>query len=544
MNHLLKFINHETDISKGAILFMAIVSGAANSVILIIINQAAEVVGSNNEIETQLFFLYLTAFVLSILTGRYAFSETIIAFEKAIAKVRLRIVNKIRQSELDFIENKGKVEIYTYLTQDTNLISSSSMLMIAAIQSSLILIFCLFYVFWLSPLGFLLIVFSTVLTVGIYFAYSDSVTDMLQMTTIKETRFFESLNHILIGFKEIKVNQKKNDDLFSFVETVADEAKQLKIQVGLKLILDVMFSRIFSNSVLGIIVFILPLFSLSHADVVIKLTSTLLFIMGSIEVVVAAVPMLAHANIAVGNLQQLEAQLDAVNKRTILTDKVPEKQFVDFKTIQLKNIQFKYLDKEGNPLFHVGPLNLTIQPGEILFIVGGNGSGKSTLLKLLTGLYYPDVGTLVVDNKVIEQNNYQAYRELFSIIFTDFHLFDRLYGLPAVDEQQLNALLGLMELEKKTQYLDGKFTHLDLSTGQKKRLAFIVTVLEDKPVYILDELAADQDPQFRKYFYERVLPDLKKQGKTIIAVTHDDKYFDIADRIIKMDYGKINDECF
>jgi putative ATP-binding cassette transporter len=190
----------------------------------------------------------------------------------------------------------------------------------------------------------------------------------------------------------------------------------------------------------------------------------------------------------------------------------------------------------------VGPLNLTIQQGEILFIVGGNGSGKSTLLKLLTGLYYPDVGTLSVDDKVIEQDNYQAYRELFSIIFTDFHLFDRLYGLPAVDEQQLNALLRLMELEKKTQYLDGKFSHLDLSTGQKKRLAFIVTVLEDKPVYILDELAADQDPQFRKYFYEKVLPDLREQGKTIIAVTHDDKYFEVADRIIKMDYGEINDE--
>jgi putative ATP-binding cassette transporter len=200
---------------------------------------------------------------------------------------------------------------------------------------------------------------------------------------------------------------------------------------------------------------------------------------------------------------------------------------------------FHYRDKSGKTLFSLSSINLTLKQGEMLFIVGGNGSGKSTLLKLLTGLYYPATGFLYVDDDEIDSSNYQSYRELFAIIFTDFHLFDRLDGLGEVDESRLKSLLRLMELNKKTKYIDGKFTNLELSTGQKKRLAFIAAVLEDKPIYIFDELAADQDPQFRKQFYEVILPDLKKQGKTIIAVTHDDKYFHVADRVLKMEYGQL-----
>ncbi|MEN8219997.1 MAG: ATP-binding cassette domain-containing protein [Pseudomonadota bacterium] len=195
-----------------------------------------------------------------------------------------------------------------------------------------------------------------------------------------------------------------------------------------------------------------------------------------------------------------------------------------FQEIRLADITFHYREKSGKSLFSIGSINMTIKQGEMLFIVGGNGSGKSTLLKLLTGLYYPATGFLYVNDDEIDSSNYQSYRELFAIIFTDFHLFDRLYGLGEVDESRLKSLLRLMELNKKTKYIDGKF-HLELSTGQKKRLAFIAAVLEDKPIYIFDELAAYQDPQFRKQFYEVILPDLKKQGKTIIAVTHDDKCF-------------------
>ncbi len=193
-------------------------------------------------------------------------------------------------------------------------------------------------------------------------------------------------------------------------------------------------------------------------------------------------------------------------------------------------------------MFLMGPVNLSIRQGEVLFIVGGNGCGKSTLLKLLTGLYFPLAGgRLTLDNQLVTYDTYQAYRELYSIIFTDFHLFHKLYGLDSIDENQVKQLLKEMEIQNKTDYADNQFTNIDLSTGQRKRLAYISTLLEDKAIFVFDEWAADQDPVYRKLFYEKFLDDLRAMNKTVIAVTHDDNYFDMADRVIKMEEGRLID---
>ena len=174
--------------------------------------------------------------------------------------------------------------------------------------------------------------------------------------------------------------------------------------------------------------------------------------------------------------------------------------------------------------------------------MGGNGSGKSTLLKVISGLYYSSTGSVFINGKEID---IAQYRYLFSAIFTDFHLFDRLYGLTQdIDQKKLNNLLKIMELDHKLSYKDNRFTTLDLSTGQKKRLAMVVSMMEDKPIYIFDEWAADQMPHFRDYFYYYLLPDLRNKGKSVIAVTHDDDYYHTADRVLKMDYGHLKTNEF
>jgi putative ATP-binding cassette transporter len=176
-----------------------------------------------------------------------------------------------------------------------------------------------------------------------------------------------------------------------------------------------------------------------------------------------------------------------------------------------------------------------------LFLVGGNGSGKTTLLKLITALYPPDEGGIRVDDLVIGPTNAQSYRNLFSAIFSDFHLFEKLHGLGDATPERVNELLRRMELSDKTAFEGGRFTNINLSTGQRKRLALVVAYLEDKPVYLFDEVAADQDPHFRRYFYETMLPELKAKGRTIVVVSHDDRYFHLADRVLKMDDGKLSE---
>ncbi len=193
---------------------------------------------------------------------------------------------------------------------------------------------------------------------------------------------------------------------------------------------------------------------------------------------------------------------------------------------------------DDNHHFSVGPFSLELRAGEILFITGGNGSGKSTLLKLMMGLYMPGQGRILLNS---QETDIRQHRYLFAVVFGDFHLFDRFYGLPDVDENRVNELLTLMRIEKKVQFADGKFSTPDLSTGQKKRLALVAAMMEDRPVYVFDEWAAEQDPEFRRHFYETLLPTFKAQGKTILAVTHHDQYFHVADRVVNMEYGQIKE---
>lgn len=542
---LLDFFNKESDVPKGPIIFMGIMSGIANSLVLSVINQGAQKV-SNNEEVSQLFFIFVIAVTLFIYTRRYSLSQATIMVEQAIRRVRVRITDKIRRTELAFVEKNDRAEIYTYLTQDTNLISQSGLTVISGIQSLVVIIFCSLYVAILSPVGFLIIATGFTGAALMYLSHSKAISKEIHLSILKESEFFAILNHVLDGFKEIRINRRKSDDVFHYVEKISLETEQVKISTGLKFVTDIMFSRVFSNSLLGIVVFVMPIFSPTHSTIVIKITATVLFLISPIEVIVGAIPMFARATASIENINKLEASLDemlqhspqagTLNDENAVED---ESTFAQFKQLQFENINFQYTDKAGMPTFKVGPIDLTIQREEILFIIGGNGSGKSTFLKLLTGLYYPLSGSISVDGEEIDRGNYQAHRELFSIIFTDFHLFDRLYGLQNVDEKRVKALLQMMELQKKTKYINGQFSQLDLSTGQKKRLAFVAAVMEDKPIYIFDELAADQDPQFRKHFYEEILPDLRRQGKTIIAVTHDDAYFHCADRVMKMESGQL-----
>jgi len=175
-----------------------------------------------------------------------------------------------------------------------------------------------------------------------------------------------------------------------------------------------------------------------------------------------------------------------------------------------------------------------------VFIVGGNGSGKSTLAKLITGLYLPEAGEIYLNGQLIGANNREWYRQHFAVVFSDFYLFDRLLGLDRQDlDQQAQQYLRQLQLDHKVTIRDGQLSTTALSQGQRKRLALLTAYLEDRPIYLFDEWASDQDPVFKEMFYTQFLPQLRSQGKTVLVISHDDHYFDQADRIIKLDYGQI-----
>jgi putative ATP-binding cassette transporter len=214
-----------------------------------------------------------------------------------------------------------------------------------------------------------------------------------------------------------------------------------------------------------------------------------------------------------------------------------------FSRLELKGIVHSYHREQEDSHFVLGPLDLTFHPGELVFLVGGNGCGKSTLAKILAGLYVPEAGEIRLDGRLITDKNRDEYRQLFSAVFADFYLFENLLGLnrPNVDVQA-GEYLELLHLQHKVKVRDGILSTTAVSQGQRKRLALLTAYVEDRPFYLFDEWAADQDPYFKGVFYTQLLPELKSRGKTVLVISHDDKYFDVADRIIKMDYGKLNGE--
>jgi putative ATP-binding cassette transporter len=538
---LLKFYKTESDAPAMKMLTMAAISGVSSGVLLAMANSAAELAAEDADISLRIFFMFAIALLLFIYSKKYSLEKSAIEIEGITRKIRVRVAGKVIKSELPPIEKIGSAEIYTTISNQTNLISQSGMIIISACQSAITLVACIIYIAWLSKIAAFTIICGVALGSLLFLSHRKDVIKEFYDSIQKETEFFDSLNHVLNGFKELKVNDKKSDDLFEHLQEIARETEGIKVKTSRKLIADQMFSQVFFYSLIGVVVFVLPTMSSISSDVVLKLTASILFIIGPLDLLVGSIPTFTRTSVAIDNLYKLEETLEVAGNRSD-NQKSSIKKFYPFKEISCEQISYSYKDEQGQPLFTLGPIDLSVNHGEILFIVGGNGSGKTTLLKLLTGLYSPHEGKLKLDGKTIDQSSYPNFRQLYSIVFSDFHLFDRLYGLKKIDESRVDKLLKQMQLDEKTEYQDGKFTTIKLSTGQRKRLALIISSMEDKEIYIFDEWTADQDPQFRKYFFENIIKDMQKNGKTIIAITHDDRYFHMADRVIKMEYGKVIEE--
>lgn len=547
---LIQFIEKETSKPYQQILLIVVIAGIANSLLLGIVNHATQAVADNEDV-AQYFWLYMVAFALFLYAQWFAFERAIITIEDAIYNIRIRLTHKIQQVELPFMEEKGSHSLYARFTQSDTMISQAIPQITGAAQMSILLIFSFLYLAYISPLSFLISMAGILVGAFLFLAKTRRIKALLQEVKQKEVSYFKSISHLINGFKEIKINRQKGQAILQSIAIESAEIEKIKIEVGKQESRLWGHGRVLVYTLLPILIFIIPSISEMHTDNIYKISSTILFITGPIAILINIMPVLNRVNLSIDEIESLEVEMD----KAIMTElsgkhklshsetntgddqKVSESIFTHFKEISMKGVSFSY-PKNGAD-FIAGTFNETIHKGELLFIVGGNGSGKSTYLKLLTGLYFPEKGGLFVDSIGIDKTSYPDYRDLFSAIFTDFHLFDKFYGIEDISSQKVNYWLEKMKMQDKVEYQDGGFTRTSLSTGQRKRLAFIAAMLEDKPILVMDEFAADQDPQFREYFYETLLPEIKTRGKTVIAVTHDDHYFHVADRLLKMEEGRM-----
>jgi len=536
---IVDFLQQETHALNRKLLVLTAVSGIANAMNLAVINAAVEALkygGGPSWQHLVWFGLSISLFVYSL---RYILYESTKISEDAICSVRLRLADKIRRSDLLVLESVGQSDIHARIGRDTVAIAQAARPLFAAAQGVVMIVFTLGYIATVSRVALLLCLIliggGAVKYLKDRAAYEQGLSD----ASTQEDKLFDSLNGLLQGFKEIRINKLKSDDVFADFQANTVRVREVRTGVMILFSNNLIFVEMFFVLLLGAVAFVLPAISPSFSGSVTKIVAAILFFFGPLLNVVVMIPMLSQMNVTVDNLRRLEATLDEGLAKSTVREEAPLVDMSSFGAIRLQGITFAYRDAEGNPLFEVGPIDGEVRRGEILFLVGGNGSGKTTLLKLFTALYLPSEGTIRVDDVAIGPANIQSYRNLFSAIFSDFHLFNKLHGLRDAAPERVNELLRLMDISHKTAFADGRFSNIHLSTGQRKRLALVVSYLEDKPVSIFDEVAADQDPEFRRYFYETLLPEMKSNGKTVVVVSHDDRYFHLADRVLRMDYGKL-----
>jgi putative ATP-binding cassette transporter len=528
--------SHSKPVAK-RLAFLASIAGIFQALVVVAINTASQDIERVSDFSLLLMCgLSIVAFVVCkrmTLCGSMEYAYEI------VYAIRLRLVDKIRRAGLQDFESLGQAHLLNTLNQSIEIMIEAVKSASHAASAAVMLVCSFIYVFILSPIAFVMTVGLLLGGTYIYLSTNKKIGPILREASRVDAKFQGFVHHILYGFKELKVHQAKSDDLYhNTLLPNSGLAQEKKLSAEILYIKNNLFVQIFFLVLIAAVVFILPQLAVFNTVVLRDLIAVLLFCIGSIVSVVQLIPLLAKADSALADLERLEAELDwADDMQKAKPGGIPGD--LGFSRIELNSIAFRYQSSQAGNGFYLGPMHLSFEPGEIIFLTGGNGSGKSTLLKLIAGLYYPDSGNILWDGAMLDPVNWHRYRNLFSVIFTDFHLFDRLYGLGEVDPEAVSRLLKQVGLDQHTSFEEGRFSKLNLSTGQRKRLALVAACLEKRPIMIFDEVAADQDPEFRDYFYTTLLEEFKAQGKTVIAATHDDRYFQVADRCLKMEFGQL-----
>ena len=344
------------------------------------------------------------------------------------------------------------------------------------------------------------------------------------------------LRALIEGMKELKLHALRREAFLSgSLGSTLEELQRASLRVAIRQAGASAWSQALFFLLVGILLFCMPSLREGRSEALTGYLLVAIYMIGPLWGVIDTWPNISRGSLAVERVTELTSRLDP----GLPTGLAPQAS-VGWERLELKGVVFAYPPEDGTRPFQLGPLDFTLQPGEIVFVAGGNGSGKSTFAKVLTGLYPLEAGEIRLDGRLVSEPTREWYCGHFSAIFSDFHLFDRLLGLTGPDlDARARAHLARLELDGKVRVEDGVFSTTALSSGQRKRLALLVALIEDRPIYVLDEWAADQDPHYRDIFYTALLPELRRRGKAVVVMSHDDRYYGLGDRRVRLADGQV-----
>ena len=458
-----------------------------------------------------------------------------------IAKLRKELGEKVLSAPMEQIERYRSHRLIPVLTHDVDTISDFAFAFAPLAISMTVTLGCLGYLAMLSWPMFLMMVVAIIIGTAVqYLAQGHGIKGFMEARDA-EDELQKHYNAIAEGAKELRIHRPRRQRMFvSGIQATADFICRTQIKSINTFVIAKTFGSMLFFVVIGLALALQSFWPSADKTVMSGFVLVLLYMKGPLEHLIGTLPIVSRAQIAFRRIAELSEQFSSPEPHLMLADKGTKASPVQ--QLELRDVSFAFPPVAGSDAFRLGPVNLTINEGEIIFIVGENGCGKTTLIKLLLGLYPPQQGEVRLNGHLVNAENRDDYRQLFTTIFADYYLFDDVVQGDQHIPEDANTYLQRLEIAHKVSVLDGKFTTTDLSTGQRKRLALVNAWLEERPVLVFDEWAADQDPTFRRIFYTELLPDLKRLGKTIIVISHDDRYFNVADQLVRMEAGRVMTE--
>lgn len=533
INELFALLKPFRLIVAGSIL-LGMVGGLSVTALLATINTALH---SEAGLTSNVVAVFAGLCLLALASSIFSDIGTNFVGQHIIARLRKELGEKVLSAPIEQIERYRSHRLIPVLTHDVDTISDFAFAFSPLAISMTVTLGCMGYLAMLSwPMFLMMVVAVLIGTIIQYIAQGRGMQGFMKARD-HEDDLQKHYNAIAEGAKELRIHRPRRHRMFvSGIQTTADQICDTQVRsVNIYVVAKTLGSMLFFV-VIGLALALQSLWPSADKAVMSGFVLVLLYMKGPLEHVMAALPIVGRAQIAFRRIAELSEQFSSPEPHLLLSDQGNKKTPVH--SLELTDVSYSFPTVEGAAPFRLGPVNLKIDQGDIIFIVGENGCGKTTLIKLLLGLYAPQQGEIRLNDQVVTALTRDDYRQLFTTIFADYYLFDDVVQGDTPIPRDANQYLERLEIAHKVSVRDGAFTTTDLSTGQRKRLALINAWLEERPVLVFDEWAADQDPTFRRIFYTELLPELKRLGKTIIVISHDDRYFDVADHLLRLHDGK------
>jgi putative pyoverdin transport system ATP-binding/permease protein len=454
----------------------------------------------------------------------------------AIAEIRLHLAREILSTPLDHLEGVGETRLLTGLTKEVMAVSMEIPTLVNLCTSVATVFALMLYIAWLSPIGALFVAIAVLIGAPLHWIFLRRLIALSYDAGKAWDRLYRNLDGLVSGLKQLKLNNGRKDE-FIKIDLAQRQVEFLraKSQVVVAGAMASNCAQVIFLTLLGCSLFALTADRQGHQYIGAEFLFAVIYLMGPLERVLGSFASLGEVNAAYKRLRELGLSLSAVKRDGQLA--LIEQPPIEWSRLSLQRVSYVYPGESG---FVFGPVDLALSRGEIIFVTGGNGSGKSTFAKLVAGLYVPRCGEIILGHTKIDETCRQSYREQFAAVLDDVYLFERVWCKAICEVETGEKCLGQWGLAQLVEIRGNCFTNTTaLSRGQKKRLALVAAVMEDKPIYIFDEWAADQDAIFRRYFYETFLPELRRMKKLVIVLTHDEGYDEIADRILRFQDGKL-----